>query len=139
MEEPESSTWEQPGFDWAGVWVKEGFHWHWRRVNHRASSSRYFLEPLSFLILFSISPLSTYCPWSLSGYLSLLFSFWVVGAVPIMVGHLPPMGGRASVTRGRAPGGQRSLEDRICGGLVKGQKPFMILCSSCTITVISHP
>ena len=77
IEDLYSSTWEQAGFNWAQVWVEEGVHWHWRRLNDRACSSRYFLEPLSFLSLFSISPLSAPYPWSPSSYLISPFSFWL--------------------------------------------------------------
>ena len=75
------------------VWGRK-IHQHWRRVNCRACLSRYFLEPLSFLILFSISTLSTPCPWSPSGYLISSFFLFGFRAVATMSGQLPVTGGR---------------------------------------------
>ena len=37
---------------------RRGIHWHWRSVNGRACSSRYFLEPLPHLVLY----FSSLCP-----------------------------------------------------------------------------
>ena len=42
-EDAGSSTKEQAGFDWVHIWMEEGTHQHWRRVNCRAYSSRYYL------------------------------------------------------------------------------------------------
>ena len=138
LEEQESSTRSRPGLTGPQSWWRREIHQHWWRVNHRTNSSRYFLEPLSFLILFSVSPPSAPCPWSPSGYLISLFFFSVVGAAPIMAGQVPVMRGRAPVIRGRALGGQRSSVDRICGGKVKGSKPLWWLAGGQAPTRVFH-
>ena len=50
---------------------RRGVHQHWRRVNHRANSSKYSLWTLSFFILLSI-PISCLWPNS-SNLISFLF------------------------------------------------------------------
>ena len=48
-EEPETSTQEHTRLDWAHVWMEEGVHWHWWRVNLRDYSPRYSIsKPFPF-------------------------------------------------------------------------------------------
>ena len=82
-----------------------------------------FSNPFSFLSCFLFLSLP-HCPWSPSGYLISPFFFLVVRTVSPMLGQLPAMRGGAPATGGRAPGGQRSPEDRICSGQVEGWKPL---------------
>ena len=113
-EEPETSTQEQPRFNWAHIWMEVGVYQCWQRVRLRHYSPRYFpLEP-PFSFALSSTPSLCSCPGSLLDYLIFLILF--SEAVPVVSSQF-------SVVGDRKPRDQQPQAGGVCSGQVRGWGP----------------